>query len=562
MFLKRKKSVISLLVIMMMLLAACGGASTPTTAAPTTGSDVPDDEMGEVVPSITILSSLPEANMVNYEMAQEVAEELQKLGVDAVAQPIDFAVLLDILYGEDSDYDAYTIGWSGRIERLDPDMFIHSINHSDNAIPGGNNTNRYRNPEFDALADAQRQEMDINLRQSIVYEAQRILAEDVPHVTLYSRANMQTYNKNLFTDVINIPGEGLFNEWTPFSVRPLTDKTILTVASNVNIDDINPLSSKSVYGWRNLRLIYDKLVRLSPEIEPVPWAAESWDIVADDVIDVTIRQGMTFHDGVPVTAEDVKFSYELFINENNEYFGSFLSPIESIELADENTVRFNLKFPYAPFITNTLAQIPILPKHIWENIENPTQYTNEEAIGSGPFKLERFQTGEELVLSRFDDYFELPIIDGYIFQIFASPEGVLTALELGTVDMVSFDLVPAHTEQIYNNVGGKYDHLELTEGNDIGFFYLGFNMDREPFNHKAFRIAVAHVTDYDLALDVHLNGYGARGGGGIVIAKANEFWSNPDVPIYDTYDPARAREILIEGGFTWDSDGKLRMPKE
>jgi peptide/nickel transport system substrate-binding protein len=373
---------------------------------------------------------------------------------------------------------------------------------------------------------------------------------------------MQTYNKNLFTDVINIPGEGLFNEWTPFTVRPLTDKTILTVASNVNIDDINPLSSKSVYGWRNLRLIYDKLVRLSPEIEPVPWAAESWDIVADNVIDVTIRQGMTFHDGVAVTAEDVKFSYELFINENNEYFGSFLSPIESIELVDENTVRFNLKFPYAPFITNTLAQIPILPKHIWENIENPTQYTNEEAIGSGPFKLERFQTGEELVLSRFDDYFELPIIDGYIFQIFASPEGVLTALELGTVDMVSFDLVPAHTEQIYNNVGGKYDHLELTEGNDIGFFYLGFNMDREPFNHKAFRIAVAHVTDYDLALDVHLNGYGARGGGGIVIAKANEFWSNPDVPIYDTYDPARAREILIEGGFTWDSDGKLRMPKE
>ncbi|PKM68682.1 MAG: ABC transporter substrate-binding protein, partial [Firmicutes bacterium HGW-Firmicutes-18] len=316
MFLKRKKSVISLLVIMMMLLAACGGASTPTTTAPTTVSDVPDDEMGEVVPSITILSSLPEANMVNYEMAQEVAEELQKLGVDAVAQPIDFAVLLDILYGEDSDYDAYTIGWSGRIERLDPDMFIHSINHSDNAIPGGNNTNRYRNPEFDALADAQRQEMDINLRQNIVYEAQRILAEDVPHVTLYSRANMQTYNKNLFTDVINIPGEGLFNEWTPFTVRPLTDKTILTVASNVNIDDINPLSSKSVYGWRNLRLIYDKLVRLSPEIEPVPWAAESWDIVADNVIDVTIRQGMTFHDGVAVTAEDVKFSYELFINEN------------------------------------------------------------------------------------------------------------------------------------------------------------------------------------------------------------------------------------------------------
>ena len=559
----RKSLWLVLLIAVLMMFTACGGGDDADNGdQDSEESDIPDEEMGELVPDLTFLSSLPEANMVNYEMAQEVAEELQALGVNAVSQPMDFAVLLEVLYGDDMDYDAYTIGWSGRIERLDPDMFIHSINHSDNAGPGGNNTNRYRNPEFDEVADAQRREMDINARRELVFEAQRILAEDVPKITMYSRANMQTYNKELFEDVINIPGEGLFNEWTPFSIKPLTDKTVLTVASNVNIDDMNPLSSKSVYGWRNLRLIYDKLVRLSPSIEPEAWAAESWEVVEDDVIDVVLRQGMTFHDGEPVTAEDVKFSYELFINENVEYFASFLNPIESIEITDENTVRFNLVEPYAPFITNTLAQIPILPMHIWENIENPVQYANEDAIGSGPFKLDRFQTGEELVLSRFDDYFEPVHIDGYIFQIFASPEGVLTALELGNVDMVSYDLVPAHTEQIANNEGGRYDHLELTEADDIGFFYIGMNLDRPPFDNKAFRIAMAHLVDYDLAVDVHLNGYGARGGGGLTIVPANEFWHNPEVPIYDTYDPARAREILVEAGFTWDSEGRMRMPVE
>ncbi len=517
---------------------------------------------GEKVPSITFLSSLPEANMVNYEMAEEVAEELRMLGVDANAQPTDFAVLLDIIYGDEMDYDGYTIGWSGRIERLDPDMFIHSINHSDNAIPGGNNTNRYRNPAFDALADAQRQEMDLEKRQALVHEAQVILAEDVPHITLYSRATVQTYNTDKYEDALNIPGEGLFNEWTPFLIKPKTDDKILKVASNVNIDDMNPLSSKSVYGWRNLRLIYDKLVRLSPEIQPQPWAAEKWDVVSDSVIDVVLRRNMTFHDGQPVTAEDVKFSYELFINEKSEYFASFLAPIDTIEITDENTVRFNLKYAYAPFITNTLAQIPILPKHVWEGIENPTTYPNLEAIGSGPFKMVHFRTGEELSLERFDDYFEQPHIEGYIFQIFANPEGVLTALELATVDMVSFDLVPAHTNQIKENAGGKYDHLELTEAPDIGFFFLGLNLDRAPFNNKAFRIAMAHLVDYDLALDVHLDGYGARGGGGLVLVEANEFWHNPDVPIYDTYDPDRAREILEEAGFTWDSSGQLYMPAE
>lgn len=517
---------------------------------------------GEKVPSVTILSSLPEANMVNYEMAQEMAEELRKLGVDATAQPIDFAVMLDILYGDESDYDAYTIGWSGRIERLDPDMFIHSINHSDNAKPGGNNTNRYRNPEFDKLADAQRAEMNLEKRREIVFEAQKVLAEDVPNITLYSRATIQTYNKDKFTDVINIPGEGVFNEWTPFQVKPLTDDKVLKVASNVNIDDMNPLSSKSVYGWRNLRLIYDKLVRLSPEIQPQPWAAESWNVVADDVIDVVLRKGMTFHDGKPVTVEDVKFSYELFINEKTEYFASFLSPIASIELVDENTIRFNLKNPYAPFITNTLAQIPILPKHVWENIENPTSYPNTEAIGSGPFKVNHFRTGEELSVSRFEDYFQQPLIDGYIFQIFAAPEGVLTALELGTVDMVSYDLVPAHTNQIKENAGGKFSHLELTEAPDIGFFYIGLNLDRAPFSNKAFRVAMAHLVDYDLAIDVHLDGYGARGGGGLVIVEANEFWHNPEVPIYDEYNPERAKEILEEAGFTWDGAGQMYMPAE
>ena len=311
----KKRSLFSLLLVVLLSLTAC---STPT---------VSDDDMGELVPAIVILSSLPEANAVNYEMAEEIAQELRALGIDATAQPTDFAVLLDIIYGADMDYDAYTIGWSGRVERLDPDMFIYSINHSSQAVAGGNNTDRYRNPAFDAVADAQRQEMDITERQRLVYEAQRILAEDVPRITLYSRANIQTYNKDLFTNVINIPGEGLFNEWTPFEVTPTGDQTVLRVASNVNIDDINPLSALSVYAWRNLRLIYDKLVRLSPSIEPVPWAAVGWDVVDTTTIDVELRQGMKFHDGVDVTVEDVKFSYDFFVEQEVGYFASFLVPI-------------------------------------------------------------------------------------------------------------------------------------------------------------------------------------------------------------------------------------------
>lgn len=540
------------LFVSLFVLAACGGGT------------VDDSELGELVPPIVIYSSLPEANIVNYEMAREVAAELRALGVDATAEPVDFAVLLDILYGEDMDYDAYTIGWSGRVERLDPDMFIRSINHSDFAGPGGNNTNRYVNPALDLLADAQSIELDVETRRQLVFEAQEILAEDVPHVTLYSRANVQTFNRDLWDEstVLNIPGEGLFNEWTPVEIEPLGDQTVLRVASNVNIDEINPLTSISVYGWRNLRMIYDKLVRLSPEIEPLPWAATSWEVVDNTTIDVELREGMTFHDGMPVRPEDVKYSYDLFIDLEVGYFASFLGPIDNIELMGGQTIRFNLEEPYAPFITNTLAQIPILPEHVWSEIDNPLQHPNNEAIGSGPFKLERFVTGEELVVSRFDDYFEPAKIDGYIFQIFASPDGVISALERGDIDMVSYDLIPAHIDLIQTNAGGNFDHLTITEAQDIGFFYLGFNLNRSPFDNRAFRVAVSYLTDYDFALNDLLGGFGSRGGGGLTIVQGNEFWHNPDVPIHDTYDPARAREILEEAGFAWDSNDRLRLPVE
>ncbi|WP_157703126.1 ABC transporter substrate-binding protein [Alkalispirochaeta alkalica] len=533
------------------LVVSCGGRA-----------DVADEDMGAPVPNLVILSSLPEANRVNYEMAQELAEELAKIGVTLEARPTDFSVLLDVLYGEDMDYDAYTIGWSGRVERLDPDMFIHSINHSDNAVAGANNTSRFSNAEFDILADAQRQEMDVEARREIVWRAQRILAEEVPRITLYSRANVQTYDKTRFTNMVNMSGEGLFNEWSPLVMEPLSqDHTVPVVASNINITNLNPFAARSVYDWRNLRLIYDKLVRLSPQVEPEPWAATGWEIVEDTVVDVTIREGMTFHDGKPVTVDDVVWSYQTWMDLPDSYFASFTNPIESVEARDGQTVRFVLEAPYAPFITTTLTQIPIVPRHIWENVGDVTQYENARPVGSGPFKFVRFRPGEELVTERFDDYFFPVNIEGYIFKIYASPEGVLSDLELKNVDVISYDLIPAHINQIKNNEGGRFSHLELTEAPDIGFFYIGLNNNRPPFNNADFRRALTYLVDYDYALDVLLEGYGSRGGGGLVINAANEFWHNPEVPIYDTYDPEKARELLAEAGFTWDSNGRLRMPR-
>lgn len=132
----KKRRIIGLMLVLILLLSACSSKEKPADQT-SGGNTISDEEMGELVRSIDIITSLPSQDMVNHEMVKQVVDDLQNLGVDASMTPTDFAVIIDTLYGEDMDYDAYTIGWSGRLERLDPDMFIHSINHSDNAVAGG-----------------------------------------------------------------------------------------------------------------------------------------------------------------------------------------------------------------------------------------------------------------------------------------------------------------------------------------------------------------------------------------------------------------------------------------
>lgn len=555
----RKWKWFGVILILSMILVACSDDKDKSSNG---DSEEAGDqgEMGELVPEFSLMTSLPETNQVNYEAAGDMAKEWEELGMVVDFEPIDFNVLVDRLYGDAQDFDMYTVGWSGRVDRIDPDMFIYAIFHSSNAMPGGNNTTGFENEEYDALADAQRTEMDENARRDIVFEAQEMLAEEAPMISLYARDLVHAYNNERFENFTVMAGEGIFNEWMPMEAKPTTDDKILRIASIQDLDTLNPLSANSVYEWRNLRVIYDKLVRLSPSAEPQPAAATDWEVVDDTTVDVTLREGMTFHDGKPVTVEDVKFSYDYMIEHEAGYFIAFLNPIESIETPDDSTIRFNLKEPYAPFVNVTLAQIPILPKHIWENVveeeglDHPGDFLNEEAIGSGPFVFEEWRRGEDLRTTKFDDFYVDVAIDGYTYDIFANDEAVMTALETGSADVNAEQFIPANIERAQ-----ELDHLTVELVPDIGYQYLSFNARRAPFHDPAFRQAIAHTINYDTIVDVYLDGYGQKGGSGLVIFPSNEYWHNPDVDRPD-YDPARAKEILEEAGYTWDDDGRLRMP--
>jgi peptide/nickel transport system substrate-binding protein len=509
---------------------------------------------GVPVPEITIHTTTESYDPIRYEAAFMIADAWEELGFSVNVQPMEFSALLQVFYDE-QNFDATILGWSGRVDRLDPQHFLGTL-HGEQTDLGANNPGGFVNARYDELFMAQAREFNPDERRRIVHEMQEIAARENPVDVLFYRDEVVGYNNTKFDDFVVMAGESLYNEWTPMRIRPLTNDRMLTIGTPQEPDNINPLASTSVWGWKFMRQYYDKLVRLSPEIEPVPWAAESITEVDDTTIDVKIRSGMTFHDGRPVTAEDVRFSYQYNIDSDYAYFRPFYSVIDTIEVVGGDTVRFNLKAPSASFITVTMSQIPILPKHLWEGIANPADLTPAQipTVGSGPFMFDQYDRGEYKRLVTFRDHFAADDIriDGVEYIIYADSEGVFTGLLTQEIDMTAWRMEPGQIP-----LAERENHVTVVSVGDFGYYHMTYNTRRAPFSNPVVRRALSHAVDRDTIIDVLLQGLGEPGYS--VVAPINAFWHNPDVPRYD-YNMSRARTLLEEAGYSWDSNGRILAP--
>ncbi len=511
--------------------------------------------LASLVPEIELITTTEAYDPIRYEAAFMIAEEWRTLGFRVNVRPMEFSTILAKFYDE-QDFDATILGWSGRVERLDPQHFLGTL-HGEQTDPGANNPGGYVNPIYDALFEAQSKEFDVNRRRVLVHEMQAIAARDMPVNVLFYRDEVNAYNNTTFANYVIMAGEALYNEWTPLNVVPLTDNKVLTIGTPQEPDNINPLSSTSVWGWKFMRMTYDKLVRLSENVEPIPWAAEEIIPVDDLTVDIILRSGMTFHDGMPVTVQDVKFTFDYYIEKDFAYFRPFYRMIERTDIIGNSRVRFTLKEPYAPFVTVTLTQIPILPKHIWENIENPADLTPAQVptVGSGPFMFDRYDRGEYKRILTFKDHFAADQIniDAVEYIIYADAEGVFTGLLTGEIDMTAWRLEPGQVP-----LAERESHITVVSVPDFGYYHLTMNLRREPFDNAVVRKALSHLIDKDTIINVLLQGRGEPGSS--VVAPINAFWHNPDIVKYE-YNPELARQLLENAGFTWDAQGRIMYPE-
>lgn len=510
--------------------------------------------MATPVPELTIFTTTEAYDPIRYEAAFLIRDAWADLGLRANVQPLEFSTLIQRFYNE-QDFDIAIVGWSGRVERLDPQHFMGTL-HSEQTDLGGNNPGNYVNPAFDELFESQAVEFDVNKRREMVLEAQMIAMMDQPLSLLFYRDEVVAFNHDTFRGFVPMAGEAIYNEWIPFTVEPVGDDRMLTIGTSQEPDNINPLDSTTVWGWKFMRLYYDKLVRLSPDIEPIPWSATSIEPLDELTIEVVMREGMTFHDGVPVTVEDIKFSYDYFVEKDFAYFRPFYRPLDRVEIIDDKTLHFILADPVANFITVTMSQIPIIPKHLWENIDEPAELAPAQVptIGSGPMVFDRYERGEYKRLLTFEDHFMADDIDidGIDYIIYADTEGVYTGLVTQAIDMVAWRLEPAQITLAENE-----DHLTVVSVPDFGYYHMTYNLRVPPMDDVNFRRAIAYAIPKQTFVDVLLDGLGEPGTS--VIAPVNAFWHNPDVPEFE-FNMDMARQLLKDAGYWWDNDGLLNFP--
>jgi peptide/nickel transport system substrate-binding protein len=301
-------------------------------------------------------------------------------------------------------------------------------------------------------------------------------------------------------------------------------------------------------------------VQINRKGYPEKWAAEEIKEVSPTLIEVKIRSGMRFHDGKPVTAEDIRFSFDLFRTEKATRFYPFASVIKEVQVLDGLTVRFVLNEPYAPFLMNTLGVIPILPKHIWEGLPQKAglskiqDWPNNPPIGSGPFKLDYWRRGEEMKLTRNDAHFKKPHIEGIVKINYADVNGAAAGLERGENDMVSWNVGPVQAKRL-----AQLKNIKVVSVRSILVLGMDYNGSREPFNDPRVRRALAYAIPKSRIVEVLYEGRADVGQA--VIAPVNDFWHNPRVEKFNL-DMAKARKLLQEAGYVWDSQGKIYSPRK
>ncbi|MCB2184885.1 MAG: peptide-binding protein [Deltaproteobacteria bacterium] len=301
--------------------------------------------------------------------------------------------------------------------------------------------------------------------------------------------------------------------------------------------------------------IYNGLLKYDKDIKLTGDLAESWEVSPDGLtMTFHLRKGVKWQDGKPYTSADALFSYQFMVDPKTPtpYSGDFMK-VAKAETPDPYTFVVHYKEPYAPGLASWgLSQ---LPAHLLKGHDTATSPLNRNPVGTGPYRLVEWKTGQRLTLEYYPDYFEgRAYLDRVTTRIIPDMATMFLELRSGGLDMMGLTALQysrqTETRQFKENFQ-KFKYLSAS------YTYLGYNMKDPRFQDKRVRQALTYAINKDEIVKGVLLGLGQPATGPYLPTSQ---WYNPKVKRYP-YDPAKAKELLAQAGWT-DSNGDGLLDKD
>ncbi|MBU5678248.1 glutathione ABC transporter substrate-binding protein [Alkaliphilus sp. MSJ-5] len=332
-------------------------------------------------------------------------------------------------------------------------------------------------------------------------------------------------------------------------------KDTLVVAQGADAKTLDPHGSNDNTSSRVIKQINDTLVVQDENMELQPGLAESWEKIDDLTFEFKLKQGVKFHNGEEFKASDVKFT--LLRALESPHVGHIVGAInkDGIEIVDDYTIRIATTEPFAPLLSH-LA-------HTGSSILNEKAVTDagddygQKPVGTGPFKFENWVNGDEINLVKFEEYHgEKAKVAKVKFRNISEATNRTINLETGEVDIV-YDVLPTDVKRVEED-----KNLVLMRQENLSTTYIGFNVQKKPFDDVRVRQAINHAVDVDSIIEAVMQGVGEQANGPL---GPNVWASNQKLVPYE-YNVEKAKELMkeagLENGFKtsiWTNDNKSRM---
>ena len=542
-----------------------GGTQVGTQASPEQGIEASDEELGERVPQLRM--DFPSGSAAAELLHPVPAEMIEKhLGVKTELRPKERTVHDKNVITDKRVSALPNTGYPTSPQRLDPHTTLREFTVDGAGVTPVPNYSQYTDCEFTTLVHQQAVETDEEKRRDLVNEALKKMNEDIIFAGFGSTIFLDAYR----TDEVEINSAGTQN-LTPTNPKIYVNSqakndanTIIigTGADNLQKKNYPTFTEFDEIGLWN-HLIHSPLRDYDEDFNQINVLADTIEFENEGkAITAELKDG-TFHNGDPITAEDVKFTYNQLMGHPGVYPQSPDPPMESIETIDEKTVQFNLSEVFAPFASKDLPVWGIMHKQTWIEggaVENPATFDFEPPIGSGPFKVESFASSQSLTIAPHDDH---PVYDAnssIIFQAFRNSQTQFQALKAGEIHLSPISVRFAQDAE-------KDENLEiLARTSSMENMFIPFQMSYAPGKFWEFRRAVGLAQNLDKIIQLYSEKYGKPGEWGLPFTELHPWHpptedlrkvSHPDGP-----RPEKARQVLRDAGWGWDDDGNLHYPPD